>query len=176
MVVLAGLPNYSWTELARLYSYRGARSLFDVVAVHPYTKTPRGVITILSYVRAVMNENRDSAKPMLADEISWPSSLGETTHNVGYDFATTESGQARNIGEVMPLLAKYRAQLRLAGFYYYDWAGLERRNLLAFDFSGLFKLDGGGFEPKPAYAVFKREALALEGCRKKGGRADVCAK
>ncbi len=175
-VVLAGLPNYSWIELARLYSYRGARNLFDLVAVHPYTKTPQGVVTILSYVRTVMNLSGDQGKPIIADEISWPSSQGQTTHNTGYDFATTEAGQARNVGQVLPLLVKNRARLGLAGFYYYDWAGLERRNFLAFDFSGLFRIANGSFEPKPAFAVFKRDALAMEGCRAKGTQAYVCQK
>jgi polysaccharide biosynthesis protein PslG len=173
-VVLAGLPNYSWTELARIYEFRGARKLFDLVAVHPYTKQPQGVITILGYVRREMDLAGDASKPILADEISWPSSLGQTTHNVGYDFATTEAGQAQNLGQLLPMLVRDRFRLGLAGFYYYDWAGLERPNYLAFDFSGLFKLTDGAFVAKPAYAVFRREALAMEGCRAKLGRVSVC--
>lgn len=175
-VVLAGLPNYSWIELARLYAYRGFRRLFDVAAVHPYTKTPQGVITILSYVRSVMNQNGDRAKPLLADEVSWPSSLGRTSHDTGYDFATTEAGQARKIGQLLPMLVKDRVRLGIGGFYYYDWAGLERDNYLAFDFSGLFKLTNGTFQAKPAYSVFKRDALAMEGCRAKGTSATICVK
>jgi len=175
-VVLAGLPNYSWQELARIYKFRGARSLFDYVAVHPYTKTPQGVITIIGYVRQEMNLAGDANKPILADEISWPSSMGHTTHDTGYDFATTEAGQAENIGKVLPLLVRNRVRLGLAGFYYYDWAGLERDNYLAFDFSGLFRLSGGTFVPKPAYEVFKRGALAMEDCRAKAARATSCQK
>ena len=175
-VVLAGLPNFSWIELARLYSYKGAKNLFDAVAVHPYTKTPQGVLTILSFVRSIMNQSGDQAKPMIADEISWPSSQGQTTHNTGYDFATTQAGQARNLGQLLPLLVQNRLRLGLAGFYYYDWAGLERHNALAFDFSGLFRIADGSFEPKPAFAVFKRDVLAMEGCRAKGAQADVCQK
>ena len=53
--MLAGLPNYSWLELGRIYRVPGARNLFDVVAVHPYTKTPQGVLTILG-VRAAGDE------------------------------------------------------------------------------------------------------------------------
>jgi Glycosyl hydrolase family 53 len=175
-IVLAGLPNYSWLEMERIYSHKGASKLFDVVAVHPYTKTPQGVITILSYVRQVMNQNGDAAKPMIADEISWPSALGHTSHDTGYDFETTEKGQAKNIGEVLPMLVKDRFKLGLAGFYYYDWAGLDRNNYLAFDFSGLFKLADGGFIAKPAYPVFKRAALTMEGCRSKGSLATDCVK
>jgi hypothetical protein len=173
-VVLAGLPNFSWFELARLYEFRGARSLFDVVAVHPYTRTPQGVITILGYVRAAMNQAGDRSKPIIADEISWPSSVGHTRHTTGFDFATTESGQARNIGKLLPMLVRDRARLGLAGFYYYDWVGLERANALAFDFAGLFRFGAGKFVAKPAFGVFRRDALAMEGCRTKGPLAQDC--
>ncbi len=175
-VVLAGLPNYSWIELARIYKFRGARKLFDVVAVHPYTKTPEGVITIIGYVRDEMDLAGDTSKPIIADEISWPSSLGHTIHNVGYDFATTEAGQAKKLGTLLPLLVKNRIRLGIAGFYYYDWAGLERDNYLAFDFAGLFRITDGQFVAKPAYDVFRSGALAMEGCRAKLVRATSCVK
>lgn len=162
-VVLAGMPNYSWIDLARLYKVKGARSAFDVVAVHPYTKDPKGVLTILGYVRQVMNRNGDQRKPIIADEISWPSSVGKTGHDTGYDFATTESGQAANIKRVIPMLAANRKRLNLLGFYYYDWAGLERPNELAFDFSGLFRVQDGQFVAKPAYDAFRQGAAAIEG-------------
>jgi hypothetical protein len=173
-VVLAGLPNFSWLELARIYKFRGARSLFDVVAVHPYTRTPRGVITILGYVRKAMNQAGDRTKPILADEISWPSSQGKTQHTTGFDIATTESGQARNLRKLLPMLVSDRARLGLAGFYYYDWAGQEHPNTLAFEFAGLFRFSGAAFVAKPAYDVFRRAALAMEGCRTKGPLAQDC--
>jgi hypothetical protein len=173
-VVLAGLPNYSWLELAHIYRFRGARMLFDEVAVHPYTKNPQGVITILSYVRAAMNHGGDARKPIIADEISWPSSVGHTNHTVGYDFATTEAGQARNISKVLPLLARNRVRLNLAGFYYYDWAGPERQGHLAFEFAGLFRFSGGQFIAKPAFNSFQKGILGLEGCRSKGPLATDC--
>ncbi len=37
-VVLASMPNFSWKQLAGIYKIHGARKLFDVVGVHPYTK------------------------------------------------------------------------------------------------------------------------------------------
>ncbi len=164
-VILAGLPNYSWRSLQRIYAIPGARSLFDVVAVHPYTKTPQGVLTILSFVRQVMNSAGDPNKPMVADEVSWPSSLGKTIHNTGYDFATTEAGQARNIATLLPLLAQKRRSLKLQGFYYYTWVSVERRNGLAFDFAGLLKVVGGQLTPKPALRAFAHAAVAIEGCQ-----------
>ncbi len=175
-VVLAGLPNFSWVALDRIYKVRGARSLFDLVAVHPYTKEPAGVITILSRVRAAMAAAGDGRKPMLADEISWPSSRGQTPHTTGFDFATTPGGQAHNLSVLLPLLGKDRVKLRLAGFYYYTWMGLEHRNALAFDFAGLLRFSSGKVTEKPAFEVFRRDALALEQCRAKIAIATRCTK
>jgi hypothetical protein len=174
-VVLAGLPNFSWLHVQKLYSL-GARNLFDVVAIHPYTKQPSGVITILQKNRQVMDAAGDRTKPIIADEVSWPSSLGKTFHNVGLDFAVTEAGQARNLAKVLPMLARDRASLHLLGFYYYTWAGAERRNAQSFDFAGLLRFKKGRFTAKPAYYVFRRDALVLEGCRKKGPVATSCLK
>jgi hypothetical protein len=173
-VVLAGMPNFSWLYLAGIYKFPGARKLFDVVAVHPYTRRPGGVITILQRVRQVMNAAGDGRKPLVADEVSWPSSLGKTVHAVGFDFATTEAGQAQNLNVLLPMLARARAGLQLLGFYYYTWAGLERQGQLAFDFSGLWRFQNGTFVAKPAYSVFRHWALALDGCRQKGTRATLC--
>jgi polysaccharide biosynthesis protein PslG len=166
-VILAGLPNYSWTSLRRIYAIRGARRLFDVVAVHPYTKRPQGVITILSFVRQVMSRAGDPRKPIVADEVSWPSSLGKTVHTNGYDFATTEAGQARNISQLLPMLAKRRTSLHLMGFYWYAWDSTEQRNGSPFDFSGLLKYTPANFQftPKPALQAFTNAALAIEGCQ-----------
>lgn len=175
-VVLAGLPNQSWTQLAKLYQVRGAKKLFDAVALHPYTKDPQGVITILQRARQVMNLNGDARKPIIADEISWPSSLGQTPHNTGFDFATTQAGQARKIAQVLPLLVKNRVALNLSGFYYYTWAGPDDRNGLAFDFAGLLHFNAAThtFKAKPAFSAFQKAALAMEHCRKKGTVATVC--
>jgi hypothetical protein len=176
-VVLAGLPNYSWINLREIIRH-GGRNLFDVVDVHPYTLAPRGVITILGYVRQVLDRYGRRGVPLLAGELSWPSSEGQGAVNVGFDIGTTEAGQAKKLGAVMPLLARNRRWLGLAGFYYYDWAGQERRGAEAFDFSGLFRisLSTYQFTAKPAYYVFKADALAMEGCRWKGTLASECAR
>jgi hypothetical protein len=175
-VVLAGFPNYSWIALKRIYAVKGARSLFDVVAVHPYTKQPSGVITILTKVRQTMAAAGDARKPMIADEISWPSSQGQTPHNTGFDFATTPAGQARNIAAILPMLGSERVKLRLQAFYYYTWIGAEQHNGLAFDFAGLLRLTSGKVSEKPAFKAFRQAALALERCRQRGTVATRCLK
>lgn len=173
-VVLGGMPNYSWLNLQKIYKYPNARSLFDVVAIHPYTKAPQGVISIIGKVRTVMNQAGDPNKPILADEISWPSSQGKTSKSE-FDFATTESGQAHNIAQILPMLARDRVKDHLLGFEYYTWATVEIRNTNAFNFSGLFRISGGKFTAKPAYTAFRNAVLAMESCRRKGSVATVCA-
>jgi hypothetical protein len=174
-VVLAGMPNYSWKRLENIYKFRGARRLFDVVAAHPYTQQPQGVITILSKIRRVMNENGDRGKSILADEISWPSSKGQTKHTEGFDFTTTPRGQAKRLSQLLPMLGRDRHRLGLAGFDYYTWIGAEKRGALAFDFAGLLRLSHGKLKPKPALWAFRRAVLKLENCRKKGPIATSCA-
>lgn len=173
-IVLAGLANYSWRGLRAIYQLRGARHLFDVVGLHPYTRTPQGVVTILGYARRVMRRYGDGAKPIIADEISWPSSQGKTIHDNGYDFATTERGQARMIAQALPLLAANRTRLGLAAVYYYTWVSIEDPHGYAFGYSGLLKYRDGTFVRKPALGAFRHAALALERCRAKGATADRC--
>lgn len=158
-IVLAGMPNFVWTALSSIYKIPGARRLFDVVAVHPFTARPSGVLVMLQRVRAVMNRYGDARKPMIITELSWPSALGESKFQ--YSFDTTEQGQARNIAAVLPMLAAHRAQLRLIGFYYYTWVGSEQSGV-PFTFAGLFRYTDDQFVIKPAYQAFVHAALAME--------------
>jgi hypothetical protein len=173
-VILAGFPNYSWTYVDQIYQVPQAQQAFDVVGLHPYTSSPDGVITIIGRVRQVMDSHHDRGTPIVADELGWPSSVGQADKL--YGFETTEAGQARNVAAVLPLLARNRARLRLLGFDYYTWAGVEKPHAYTFDFSGLLKIASGQFVPKPAFRAFARTALALEGCRVKRSVANRCAR
>ncbi len=171
-VVLAALTGYAWSGLRQIYRVHGARGLFDVVAADAYTKQPANVIRFLGFMRGVMNQHGDRAKPLLATELSWPSSVGQG--QVHYDFDTTQAGQTRNLATLLPLLGRARTALGLAGFDWYTWLGTESRGASDFNFSGLLKLRDGIVTAKPALAVFRRGALALEGCRAKGAVATRC--
>ncbi len=173
-VVLAGLADYSWQYLAQIYRVPGARRLFDIVAIHPYTAQPRGVITILQRARAVMDRYGDRAKPILATEITWPSSEGKAPPQFG--VSTTEAQQAARLAAVIPMLAANRTRLGLMGFYWYTWMGNESPGKApdAFDFAGLLKYVSGRITPKPALVAFKRGALSIEDCRSKAS-ASSCA-
>jgi hypothetical protein len=159
-VVLAGVPNFSWQVLKSIYRVRGARRLFEVVDVHPYTKRPAGVIEILRRVRVSMMRGGDSGKPIIAAETGWPSSLQQTPHR--FDFETTPAGQARNLRALLPLLAANRKALGLIGFYWYTWMGAESPGAYPFSFSGLLAFHNGQVSAKPALAAFAQTARAIE--------------
>lgn len=175
-VVLAGLTNSSWTDLATIYSVHRAQRLFDEVAVHPYTRTPQDVIAILRRVRQVMNRAGDRHKLILISEIGWLSSLGKANNPDQFDFTTTESGQAKDVASLVPMLGANRTRLGLAGFDYFTWAGVERGGARPFDFAGLLRMSSPGSTPlpKPALFAFRRAALALELCLQKGRLATIC--
>jgi hypothetical protein len=174
-VVLAGLAEFSWQYLEQIYRVPGARNQFDVVAAHPYTAQPAGVITILQRVRAVMDRFGDGAKPILATEVTWPSSQGKAPPQFG--VSTTEQQQAARLGQLMPLLQAERTKLGLMGFYWYTWIGDETRGAApdAFDFAGLEKYVAGTVSSKPALGVFRHWALSLEGCRRKAAGTSCAA-
>jgi hypothetical protein len=173
-VVLAGLANDSWNALDTIYQVSGAQPLFDAVAVHPYTAQAAGVIKILKLVRNVMNRYGDRRKPMLVTELGWPSSLGRTRQTFG--LATTPRGQARRLADVIPMLAAARRQLGIVGFDVYTWLGDEAPGATAFNYSGLFAFSRttDSIRAKPAYAAFRKAALAVEGCRVKAAVASRC--
>jgi hypothetical protein len=174
-VVMAGFADFSWQYVAQVYAVPGAKSLFDVVAVHPYTAQPAGVIVILRRVRDAMDRAGDSQKPILATEITWPSSEGKAPPQFG--VGVTEAQQAQRLNQLVPLLIRDRARLHLMGFYWYTWMGDESPTAspYAFDYAGLLKYVSGTVTAKPALAVFRRWALQIEHCRRKTSSAEACA-
>lgn len=161
-VILGALTNYGWNDLASIYGVHGSGKLFDVVAANPYTKQPSGVITILRNYRKVMARNGDARKPLLATEVGWPAATGKT--DVNYGFNVTERGQAKKLSQLLPLLARNRGPLKLAGFYYYTWATQDPPNAKPFQYAGLLHYDPSSntFHPKPAFWAFRRGVAKLE--------------
>jgi arabinogalactan endo-1,4-beta-galactosidase len=173
-VVISAITNVAWKDLAKVYAIHGARRLFDVVSVNGFTSTPKRVVEFLRLVRQAMTRHGDRRKPLLYTEMSWPSAKGQSLEQ--FDWDTTQSGQARDIASVVPMLAANRKALGLQGFYYYTWIAEEYKGAFNdFNFAGLVR-----YQPdqqvvvKPALAAFKRGALKIEGCKRKGRLATQC--
>jgi polysaccharide biosynthesis protein PslG len=162
LVVLAGLPNYSWRDLPKVYR-AGGRPWFDLAAVHPYTFAVANVVRIVRLNREVMARFGDARKPILLTEVSWSSGRGYVRETAGF-LALTEQGQAQRVGSVLTALAAVRARYRIAGVYWYDWLspplGVSGN---AFAYAGLRRQTSDGIVSKPALSAYRRAALRLEG-------------
>jgi hypothetical protein len=160
-VVLAGLTNYSWRDLRKVYR-AGGRTQFDVAAIHPFSRRPSGVLTIVRRARDVMRRAGDARKPLLLSEVSWSSGKGRSTFNYGWE--TTESGQAARVRDAIRSLTARRRTFRLAGLYWYTWLSPAPGKSESFAYSGLRRDSGRGAVDKPARRAF-RDAARRVGAR-----------
>ena len=170
-VVIGGLVNRSWEQLDRLYR-AGARGLFDLLALHPFTAEPKGVLTIIRRARRVMKRNGDARVPLLVTELSWPSSKGRTSVRESWEM--TERGQAARVEQALPLMAARRRELLIRRVYWYSWMTRDIDSEYSFDYAGLRRSTRQVIHTKPAFHAFRRTALRLEGCRRKAAVATRC--
>ena len=157
-VVLAGLTNRSWEELAAIYR-AGGRKAFDVAAIHPFSRRPRNVLKIVKLARRAMVRGGDRRKPLLLTEVTWSSGQGRSSANYGWE--TTEAGQALRIRQALPLLARYRKKLRIAGLYWFTWLSPPLGSVQSFDYAGLRRMENGVPKAKPAQAAYRSVARKL---------------
>jgi hypothetical protein len=158
-VVLGGLTNMSWVDLRRLYQ-AGARKLFDVAAVHPFSNTPSKVVMIVGFVRKEMRKAHDARKHLLLTEVSFSSGKGHSTLNYGWE--SSESGQAERIRQLLPMLAKVRVRYRLDGMYWFTWLSPRIGGKDSFDYSGLLRLGPDDtVVDKPALYAWRDTTRAL---------------
>ena len=161
-VVLAGLPNVSWTALRQIYK-AGGRGHFDAVALHPYTRKPKDVLRLVRYARREMRRADDGRTPVWLTELSWPAAKGKVPRPAG--FETTDRGQAVRLRAALRLLVRDRRALRIQRVFWYTWLSSEI-GPSAFDWSGLRRLRDGTPVSVPALTVFREVARRLQGCRK----------
>ncbi|MEA2302765.1 MAG: polysaccharide biosynthesis protein PslG [Solirubrobacteraceae bacterium] len=159
--VAAGLTNQSWLDLRKLYA-AGARSFFDVAAIHPFSRRVSNVVRLVRLARTEMRKAGDARKPVMLTEVSWSSGQGESQYNYGWE--TTEAGQAERIRALLPKLAAQRVSLRIAGLYWYTWLSRPVGGLDSFDYSGLRRVGPDGkVVDKPALTAFAQTVHRLTG-------------
>ena len=156
-VVMAGLANFSWRDLARAYR-AGVHGSFDVAAVHPFSGRPANSVKITRLNRDVMNRNGDRRKPIWLTELTWSSAKGKKTP-LTQNWETTEAGQAQRLRQAYTLYVRARGSLRLGRVFWYTWATVDRDSQNSFDYSGLrTQLPSGRFVDKPALGAFRAMA------------------
>ena len=155
-IMLAGMPqhHHGLTEsaanyLARLYEIRGFSRLFDLAAVHSYTRRAKGTIASLKKYRRIMDAAGDEDKPVWITELGW-STDGPSSHPT----VTTEKGQADRVTEVLGLLRRNARRYGLGGVVWFGAQDLTPPEGVfdrAWFHSGLFRADGSA---KPAWQAF----------------------
>jgi hypothetical protein len=175
-VVLAGLVNRSWRALRELYE-AGAGGLFDVVALHPYTRKPRNVIRLVELMRQELRRHGDAKLPIWITELSWPAARSRSANgkiNRRFGIEVTTAGQAIRLGQALGQLAAARKRLLIGHVSWYTWLSAEA-GPSPFDWSGLRRVRSGRHVSVPALAVYRRAARILQGCAKARSDARRCA-
>lgn len=164
LIVLGGLPDSklgtrSQKYLASIYAQRGSRSLFDVVALHPYSRDARGVLAQVNRMRRIMDRGGDRRTPI------WITELGWATSGPRSPFTTSTGGQATRISRTFRALLGARSRLRLGRVIVF---GLQDRRYGPTEKPwwgprvGLFTVYG---RPKPGWNAFVRIAGGQSGGR-----------
>jgi hypothetical protein len=161
LVVMGGFADRSWDSIASVYR-AGAKGVFDVVAIHPYTFEVRNVLRIVEFARRELREAGDAERPLWLTEITWSS--GKRPGVPARPFETTPADQAARLSEALPLLIRERKRLGVERIYWENWISTDSNHDNPFDYSGLRVLrPDGSVTEKPAFAEFKRIALEQRG-------------
>jgi hypothetical protein len=172
-VVMAGLANFSWRDLARLFAKGATKLRFDAAAVHPFSGRPSNAVKIVGLNREVLNRNGARRKPIWLTELTWSSAKGKKA-KLTKNWETTEAGQALRLRQAYALFVRARRALRLERIYWYTWLTVDRDSPNSFDYSGLRRVRGASTISVPALATFQAAARRLEGCAKAPGDASRC--
>jgi hypothetical protein len=156
-VVMAGFADRSWKSIATVYQ-AGAKGIFDVVAIHPYTYEVENVLRIVRYARRALRRAGDADRPLWLTEVTWSS--GKRPGHAPAPFETTPEDQAARLAKALPLLIRERHKLGVERIFWENWISTDSNHANPFDFSGLRVLHrDGSVTEKPAFAEFRRIAL-----------------
>jgi polysaccharide biosynthesis protein PslG len=139
--------------LQRLYRIHGARSLFDAVAIHPYSSRPRGVLAACRQARALMVRNHDRRAALWVTELGW--STGGRYWGRS-PFKATEAQQAKFLRSSFAGLLRARRHLNLQLLIWHAWQDTTVAGLpWTFDM-GLIRSDGSAKPALSAYSSFAK--------------------
>jgi hypothetical protein len=160
-IVLAGLPETAngvpaATFLKRIYGVKGAKTTFDVAAVHPYARNTAGVLGAIKRARKVMRRAGDVRTQLWVTELGW-ATAGAISRRTR-PFRTSRAGQARKLKSTYRALLRARGRYRLGLLVWFSLRDRPRlpgeRNYWAIN-TGLFTSGG---KAKPAWRTYARLA------------------
>jgi len=154
-VAMAGLANFSWRDLERLFAKGAAKLRFDVAAVHPFSGRPSNAVKIVGLNRQVLDRHGAKSRPIWLTELTWSSAKGKK-QKLTQNWETTEAGQALRLRQAYRLFVRARHALRLERIYWYTWLTVDRDSPNSFDYSGLrTQRPDGSVVDKPAARAFR---------------------
>jgi Glycosyl hydrolase catalytic core. len=151
-VVLAGLFRTPRVKhgipldrfLPAIYKSKGAKGLFDAVAMHPYASTPQDALQAVKETRQIMSRYKDKRTPLWITEVGWA-----TGGNPPTALVVSPQRQASNLRQTFNLLAAKRGKYKIGGVIWYSWRDVNGG--IWFQHTGLFT---AAFDPKPAWSAF----------------------
>lgn len=172
-VVLAALADYAWKHLTRLNRFKVGR-YYDVAAINLFTARPAQVMKGVRYFRHAMTRGGARRKPVWLTEATWPAGKGRVSRpQTAWQRAwyTTDAGMANRLSAVYSVAIKDRRKLRIGRVVWYTWSSAYSDTDL-FDYAGLIRFSGGGYEQRPALSAYAASARRYQGCAKTS--AGVC--
>jgi polysaccharide biosynthesis protein PslG len=122
-IVTAGLPWASSSRLPKppdflrgVFSVSGASSAVDVVAVHPYARTPAQVTDLVRSTRSTLRgiSKAAGAKPLWLTEVGWATGGGSSS------FSVSSTTQARYLTDVYKRLLAIRSSSNVTGAMWFN--------------------------------------------------------
>ena len=136
--------------LKDLYKVKKIEKTFDSVAVHPYSRDPKGIAGQMKRTRKAMDKGGDKRADMWVTELGY-SSNGPNSAETGLK---SKKDQAKALKEAFKILKKGKGKYNLLGIVWFTWQDVNTSNVCKFCRSaGLLEPNGG---QKPAYKEFQK--------------------
>ncbi|MBN1529342.1 MAG: hypothetical protein JW895_09805 [Thermoleophilaceae bacterium] len=166
-VVLAALTNFSWEDLATLYSRGHIKGAFDVAAINAYSNRPSDYLKIAGAVRKVLRRNGARKVPIWFTEFTAPAAKGRIRiPSYQRRFVTTDAQMAKVVKAAYKAFAtKGRRSLGIERAYWYTWASTYQKGhpLGFFEFAGLRRFTGAAPSDRPAVSAYRQIARKYAG-------------
>ena len=107
--------------MVRFYRLAGVKQWFDVLALHPYARRPRGVVRAVRRGRRIMRRAKDRKTPVWVTEIGW------TTGGAGWEknaFRATGRQQAKWLRRTYWLF-RVKRRLRVERVFWHTYQDLH---------------------------------------------------
>lgn len=156
-IVLAGMPVTARDTraphyLRAIYRRRGAKRLFDAVAIHAFASSAAGAVGVVRRSRGIMRAARDSKTPIWVTEIGW----GSEPSAIPSHLSTDEATQAARLKVSLSALARHKRRLGVEKAFWFAWQDRPRiageADWWALN-AGLLRADGSA---KPSWRAFRR--------------------